>query len=166
MAAHWGTSMILSTLLFLSLNSYVFGREDQIPSANGWDVLPVSGGGCPFPQDSTFPPRVKVDMRISSGSSAQFMTSSIKSRSVSPWEYSSNVDNTRFPAVINEARCLHHGCMDSEGNVDLSMNSVPIRQEILVLRREMRGCVPVYKLDKQLVTVGCTCVRPIIQYLR
>ncbi|XP_044160479.1 interleukin-17A-like [Bufo gargarizans] len=105
-------------------------------------------------------------MKVNGGSSAQLMTDSIKSRSMSPWEYSYNVDNHRVPVVINEARCLHHGCLDPEGHVDLSMNSVPIRQEILVLRREMRGCVHVYKLDKQLVTVGCTCVRPITQYLR
>ncbi|KAG8550746.1 hypothetical protein GDO81_021661 [Engystomops pustulosus] len=105
-------------------------------------------------------------MKISSEGSAQLMTNNIKGRSISPWEYNSpDVDHNRVPAVINEARCLHHGCVDPEGNVDLSMNSVPIRQEILVLRREMRGCVPVYKLDKQLVTVGCTCVRPIIHYL-
>ncbi|KAM3931031.1 interleukin-17A-like [Leptodactylus fuscus] len=166
MAAHWGTSMVLSTWLLLSLSSYIHGLEVQRPGTDGWDVPPVSGGDCPFPPDTTFPPRVKVEMKVGSGSSVQFMADSVRSRSMSPWEYSSNVDNTRFPAVIHEARCLHHGCMDSEGNVDLSMNSVPIRQEILVLRREMRGCVPVYKLDKQLVTVGCTCVRPIIQYLR
>ncbi|XP_044160488.1 interleukin-17A-like [Bufo gargarizans] len=160
------STIIFSSLLFLSLNCHVFGREEELPSAYEWDHPPVSSKGCSLPLDTTFPLRVKVEMKVSSGSSAQLMTDSIKSRSISPWEYSSNVDNNRFPLVINEARCLHHGCLDPEGNVDLSMNSVPIRQEILVLRREMRGCVPVYKLDKQLVTVGCTCVRPITQYLR
>ncbi|XP_056419034.1 interleukin-17A-like [Hyla sarda] len=166
MAAHWGTSMVLSTWLLLSLSSCVHGTGEQIPGTDGWDVPPVSGGDCPFSLGTTFPPRVKVDMKVGSRSSAHLMTDSMKSRSMSPWEYSPNVDHNRFPVVINEARCLHHGCMDSEGNVDLSMNSVPIRQEVLVLRREMRECVPVYKLDKQLVTVGCTCVRPITHYLK
>ncbi|XP_040285779.1 interleukin-17A-like [Bufo bufo] len=156
----------LSTWLLLVFHSSAHGREVQVPGTEEWNVPPLSGGDCPFQVDATFPPRVKVHMKINGGSSAQLMTDSIKSRSMSPWEYSSNVDNNRFPVVINEARCLHHGCLDLEGNVDLSMNSVPIRQEILVLRREMRGCVPVYRLDKQLVTMGCTCVRPITQYLR
>ncbi|XP_075056900.1 interleukin-17A-like [Mixophyes fleayi] len=134
------------------------------PSTEEGDSYSVSGGGCPFPVDTTYPLRVKGDMKVSSRSYVQTMTNAIRSRSTSPWDYRSNEDNNRYPAVINEARCLHKGCVDSEGNVDLSMNSVPIRQEILVLRREMRGCIPVYKLDKELVTVGCTCVRPIIQY--
>ncbi|XP_075719665.1 interleukin-17A-like [Rhinoderma darwinii] len=165
MAANWGASMVLSTLLLLSFSTCVHGREEQILSTDGWDVPPGSGGDCPFSLDTTFPPRVKVDMKVMR-SSAQQMTHGVRSRSMSPWEYSPNVDNNRSPAVISEARCLHHGCLDSQGNVDLSMNSVPIRQEILVLRREMRACVPVYKLDKQLVTVACTCVRPVIQYLK
>ncbi|XP_072000289.1 interleukin-17A-like [Engystomops pustulosus] len=159
------TSVVLVSWFLLSLSSCVHGRDEEIPGTEGWDVPPVSGGDCPFPVDTTFPSRVKVDMRVSSRSSVQMMMESVRSRSMSPWEYSPDVDHNRVPAVINEARCLHHGCVDPEENVDLSMNSVPIRQEILVLHREMRGCVPVYKLDKQLVTVGCTCVRPIIHYL-
>ncbi|XP_069830386.1 interleukin-17A-like [Dendropsophus ebraccatus] len=164
MAAHWETSMVLSIWLLLGLSSCVHGTGEQIPGADGWDVPPVFGGDCLFPPDTTFPSHVKVDMKVSS--SAQLVTDGVRSRSMSPWEYSSNVDHNRLPVVINEARCLHHGCMDSEGNVDLSMNSVPIRQEILVLHREMRGCLPVYKMEKQMVTVGCTCVRPITHYLK
>lgn len=49
------------------------------------------------------------------------------------------------------------------GQEDHSLNSVPIKQEILVLRREQRGCVPSYRLEKRLITVGCTCVTPVIQ---
>ncbi|XP_075197740.1 interleukin-17A-like [Anomaloglossus baeobatrachus] len=159
-------SMIFSVLLvFLNLNSNVFGREDSSLGADDWEAPLVSNKGCPFTLDTTFPQRVKVDMKVGSASSAQLMADSVRSRSISPWEYRSNVDNSRFPAVITEAQCLHRGCLDPEGNEDLSMNSVPIRQEILVLRREMRGCVPLYRLEKQMVTVGCTCVRPIIHYL-
>ncbi|CAJ0951798.1 unnamed protein product [Ranitomeya imitator] len=158
-------SMVFSTLLLLIFVSCVHGREEQVPGADEWETPLVSSGGCPFTPDTTFPPRVKVDMKVGGGSSAQLMADSVRSRSISPWEYSSNVDSNRLPVVINEARCLHRGCLDPEGHVDLSMNSVPIRQEVLVLRRERRGCVPIHRLEKQLVTVGCTCVRPIIQYL-
>ncbi|XP_069582959.1 interleukin-17A-like [Ranitomeya imitator] len=158
-------SMVFSTLLLLIFVSCVHGREEQVPGADEWETPLVSSGGCPFTPDTTFPPRVKVDMKVGGGSSAQLMADSVRSRSISPWEYSSNVDSNRLPVVINEARCLHRGCLDPEGHVDLSMNSVPIRQEVLVLRRERRGCVPIHKLEKQLVTVGCTCVRAIIQYL-
>ncbi|OCT81399.1 hypothetical protein XELAEV_18028219mg [Xenopus laevis] len=71
-----------------------------------------------------------------------------------------DMDHNRFPTMIAEAKCRYNNCLDSEGNLDLSVNSVPIKQEILVLRREMKGCTPSFKLEKKMVTVGCTCVRP------
>lgn len=46
------------------------------------------------------------------------------------------------------------------------MNSVPIQQEFLVLRREPQGCSRSFRLEKVLVTVGCTCVTPIVRYVR
>ncbi|OCT81396.1 interleukin-17A-like [Xenopus laevis] len=80
-------------------------------------------------------------------------------RSISPWNYSINMDEKRFPAAINVARCLHTNCLDSEGNIDFSLVSVPILQEMFVLRREVKGCTTCFWLEKQTVPVGCTCVR-------
>ena len=73
-------------------------------------------------------------------------------------------DPNRFPQVIADAECRLLGCLNSLGQEDRSLNSVPITQEILVLRREQRGCQPTYHLEKKLITVGCTCAAPVIQH--
>ncbi|XP_068089324.1 interleukin-17F-like [Hyperolius riggenbachi] len=116
-----------------------------------------TGGGCP--PVTKFPSSVKVSLNLS-GQGGQAMSGDVRKRSISPWEYRKDIDDSRFPPMILEAQCLHTGCLDAEGNVDISLNSVPIRQEILVLRREMKGCVASFKLEKKMVTVGCTCARP------
>uniref|UniRef100_A0A8C3F8B9 Interleukin-17F n=1 Tax=Chrysemys picta bellii TaxID=8478 RepID=A0A8C3F8B9_CHRPI len=81
-------------------------------------------------------------------------------------QHNINEDPNRFPQVIAQAKCRHYSCVDSTGQQDYSMNSIPIQHEILVLQRERRGCQHTYRLEKQLVTVGCTCARPIIHYLQ
>lgn len=75
-------------------------------------------------------------------------------------------DPNRFPSEIAEAQCRHSGCINAEGQEDSSMNSVPIQQEFLVLRREPQGCSRTFRLEKVRVTVGCTCVTPIVRYVR
>ncbi|XP_077346471.1 interleukin-17F-like [Lithobates pipiens] len=117
-------------------------------------------GGCAL--GTKFPPSVKVNLNIN-GQGALAISGDVRTRSLSPWEYSYDVNNNRFPSTIAEAKCLHTGCLDAEGNVDINLNSVPISQEILVVHREMKGCVPTFKLEKKMVTVGCTCVRPTVQ---
>lgn len=74
-------------------------------------------------------------------------------------------DPNRFPSEIVEAQCRHSGCINAEGQEDSSMNSVPIQQEFLVLRREPQGCSRSFRLEKVRVTVGCTCVTPIVRYV-
>ncbi|KAM4694435.1 interleukin-17A-like [Discoglossus pictus] len=118
--------------------------------------------GC-APRDMAFPSMVRVSLNISRHS--QEMENDVSQRSLSPWDVSLDTDNNRYPHVIAEAKCRHDGCVDSKGNMDLSVNSIPIRQEILVLYREMRGCNPIFKLEKKMVTVGCTCVSPNIQHI-
>ncbi|XP_072266166.1 interleukin-17A-like [Pyxicephalus adspersus] len=114
------------------------------------------------PPTTGFPSSVKVNLNLS-GQEASSMSGDVRKRSISPWEYSYDVNNNRFPSMIAEAKCLHTGCLDAEGNVNINLNSVPIRQEMLVIHREMNGCVPTFKLEKKMVTVGCTCVRPMVQ---
>ncbi|KAM9316371.1 interleukin-17F-like [Gastrophryne carolinensis] len=115
-------------------------------------------GGCPPNKDMIFPSTIKVSLNTS----GQFHTQmgDIRRRSISPWDYSHDVNNNRIPTIIAEARCRSKGCINSEGNEDDRFYSIPIKQEILVLQREIKGCVPVFKLEKKLVTVGCTCVQP------
>lgn len=76
-----------------------------------------------------------------------------------------NEDPERYPSVIWEAKCSHSGCINAEGKEDHHMNSVPIQQEILVLRREPRHCPNSFRLEKVMVTVGCTCVTPIVRHI-
>ncbi|KAM4695281.1 interleukin-17A-like [Discoglossus pictus] len=117
---------------------------------------------CP-PRGMKFPTNVTLSLNING--QMQNMGSDVSKRSLSPWDISLDMDQNRYPHVIVEAKCRHDGCVDSNGNIDLSINSIPIRQEILVLRRELSGCNYIFKLEKKMVTVGCTCVRPNLQDL-
>ncbi|XP_049621180.1 interleukin-17A-like [Suncus etruscus] len=106
---------------------------------------------------------VKLDTGGSKGNSRRSVD--YHTRSTSPWDVQSNEDLNRVPPVIWEAKCRYLGCVNAEGQVDSSMNSVPIQQEILVLRRETGQCNNTFRLEKMLVTVGCTCVTPIVHHV-
>ncbi|XP_075056898.1 interleukin-17F-like [Mixophyes fleayi] len=88
----------------------------------------------------------------------------IHTRSLSPWDYSFNTDPNRFPFVIAEANCLSFTCVDSDGSESPELISYPIQREIMVLRREQKACDYIYRLETELVTLGCTCVRSIVRY--
>ncbi|NXU08530.1 IL17F protein, partial [Pardalotus punctatus] len=120
--------------------------------------------GCLNQKDSKFPTMVEVDIRISNSHGSFSMVHDVRNRSLAPWDYRLDEDPNRFPRVIADARCRLSGCVSPLGQEDRSLNSVPIKQEILVLRQERRGCVPSYRLEKKLITVGCTCVTPVIQH--
>ncbi|NWV49743.1 IL17F protein, partial [Daphoenositta chrysoptera] len=120
--------------------------------------------GCLNQKDPKFPTTVKVDIRISNSDRAFRMVHDVRNRSLAPWDYSLDEDPDRFPRVIADARCRLSGCVSPLGQEDHSLNSVPIQQEILVLRRERSRCVPSYRLEKRVITVGCTCVTPVIQH--
>ncbi|XP_075061449.1 interleukin-17B [Mixophyes fleayi] len=92
-------------------------------------------------------------------------------RSLSPWTYSINHDETRIPADIPEARCLCSGCINPfTMQEDLSMSSIPIYSKIPVRRRLCESNSPVLrgrrrkKCHKEYITVmeniavGCTCI--------
>ncbi|KAG8550074.1 hypothetical protein GDO81_029045 [Engystomops pustulosus] len=114
------------------------------------------------PPITKLPTTVKVTLNLT-GHDSVHQSGDVRKRSTSPWDYSYDKNIYRNPMIIAEAKCDHAGCVDAQGNIDINLNSVPIKQEILVLLREMKGCSPVFKLEKKIVTVGCTCVRPLIQ---
>ncbi|NXO83751.1 IL17F protein, partial [Sitta europaea] len=120
--------------------------------------------GCLNQKDPKFPTTVEVDIRISNSDHAFGMVHDVRNRSLAPWDYRLDEDPDRFPRVLAEARCRLSGCVSPLGQEDHGLNSVPIRQEILVLRRQRRGCVASYRLERRLITVGCTCVTPVIQH--
>ncbi|XP_060019057.1 interleukin-17F isoform X2 [Lagenorhynchus albirostris] len=117
---------------------------------------------CPPPEDHT----VRVDIRILRQNQGIPLSHGLQNRSSTPWDYNVTRDPHRYPSEIAEARCRHTGCLNAEGKEDSSMNSVPIQQEFLVLRRESQGCSRSFRLEKVRVTVGCTCVTPIVRYVR
>uniref|UniRef100_A0A8D0D432 Interleukin 17a/f1 n=1 Tax=Sander lucioperca TaxID=283035 RepID=A0A8D0D432_SANLU len=90
--------------------------------------------------------------------------------SISPWTYNVSHDDTRFPRVLSEARCLLRGCRNSEGHEDLNLESRPIMHQVLLLRRVKSteaggaGHGYHYRLESRLIAVGCTCVKPIVQH--
>ncbi|KAF3831633.1 hypothetical protein GH733_000445 [Mirounga leonina] len=116
---------------------------------------------CPPLEDNS----VRVDIRILRQNQGISISNDFQNRSSSPWDYNITRDPHRFPSEIAEAQCRYSGCINAEGQEDSSMNSVPIQQEFLVLRREPRGCTRSFRLEKVLVTVGCTCVTPIVRYV-
>ncbi|KAM7015986.1 interleukin 17a/f1 [Tautogolabrus adspersus] len=90
--------------------------------------------------------------------------------SISPWTYNISRDDSLYPPVLSEARCLLQGCLDSEGQEDLSLESRPIMHHVLLLRRVRSAGAESgsddsyhFRLESRLIAVGCTCVRPIIK---
>lgn len=73
-------------------------------------------------------------------------------------------DPNRFPQLIADAQCRLSGCVNSLGQEDHRLSSVPIQQEILVLQQELQGCLPTFRLEKKVITVGCTCATPVIHH--
>ncbi|XP_078112036.1 interleukin 17a/f1 [Sander vitreus] len=94
----------------------------------------------------------------------------LQNASISPWTYNVSLDDTLFPPVLSEARCVLQGCRNSEGHEDLNLESRPIMHQVLLLRRVKStgeggaGHRYHYRLESRLIAVGCTCVKPILQH--
>nr|XP_019590160.1 PREDICTED: interleukin-17F [Rhinolophus sinicus] len=142
-------------LLILGLIPLREGAAQITPKAE--DAAP-----CPPLENNS----IRVDIRILHQNQGVPISHDFQNRSSSPWDYNITRDPHRFPSEIAEAQCRHSGCINAEGKEDSSMNSVPVQQEFLVLRRESEGCSPSFWLEKVRVTVGCTCVTPIVRYVR
>nr|XP_025949628.1 interleukin-17F-like [Dromaius novaehollandiae] len=156
-------SLLLALLALLSASSPAYGKAVR-PGLKLERLFKQADVGCLTPKDFQFPQTVKVNISISNTNQDTKTTRDVSSRSLAPWDYRIDEDPNRFPQVIADAQCRHSSCVDLAGQLDYSVNSVPIRQEILVLRREQRGCQHSYRLEKKMITVGCTCARPVIQH--
>ncbi|NWH58637.1 IL17F protein, partial [Geococcyx californianus] len=152
----------LMLLAVLSASS-AYGKVTQ-PELKLENLFKQSYAGCPTPKDTKFPQTVRVNISISKVNQDTRTTLDVSSRSLSPWDYRIDEDHNRFPQVIANAKCRHARCVNSNGQLDHSLNSVPINQEILVLQRERKGCHQSYRLEKKIITVGCTCVTPLVRH--
>ncbi|NXF09962.1 IL17F protein, partial [Smithornis capensis] len=156
-------SLVLVLVLALTVRSSQHKKGvHPRPSRDGASVR--LSENCLSQKDPEFPTMVKVDIRISNSGRAFRMVHDVKNRSLAPWDYRLDEDPNRFPQIIADAKCRLSGCVNPLGQEDHSLNSVPIKQEILVLRREQQGCRPTYRLEKKVITVGCTCVTPVIHH--
>ena len=84
-------------------------------------------------------------------------------------------DKDRIPQQLSQAECLSSYCQSRLGGEDLGLESKPISYQTLVLRRipsptgwrkGTKGPTTrknyVFRLESEIVTVGCTCVVPSI----
>ncbi|NXT19865.1 IL17F protein, partial [Syrrhaptes paradoxus] len=156
-------SLLLTLLAVLSASSSAYGKVIQ-PGLKPENFFKQVYAGCLAQKDLKFPQTVRVNISISNTKQDTKVTSDVSSRSLAPWDYRIDEDHNRFPRVIADAECRHSRCVNLDGQLDHSVNSVPIQQEILVLRREQKGCHQSYRLEKKIVTVGCTCVTPLIRH--
>ncbi|XP_069755633.1 interleukin-17C [Narcine bancroftii] len=88
----------------------------------------------------------------------------ISRRSLSPWEYRIDKDETRIPSKLAFAHCLCEGCIDAEtGEETRALNSVRLERSMLVLKRHVcPGKAGHYCFEPKYIKVpmACTCVLP------
>ncbi|XP_058469937.1 interleukin 17a/f3 [Solea solea] len=112
--------------------------------------------------------RLKLDASVH----PQTFHSPIASMSVTPWTYRDSLMESRVPQRISHAQCLTSGCLSLHGEgEDSVLQAKPIQYQTLVLhrvprrRRNMRKGSKAkrkydFRLGTEVITVGCTCVRP------
>lgn len=100
----------------------------------------------------------------------EVLEADIHQRSISPWRYRVDTDESRYPQKLAIAECLCRGCISTRtGRETAALNSVPLHQSLLVLRR--RPCSQdatgtptpgafAFHTESIRVPVGCTCVLP------
>ncbi|KAF3849535.1 hypothetical protein F7725_019254 [Dissostichus mawsoni] len=98
--------------------------------------------------------------------------SSIANMSLSPWTYRDSCVPSRWPRRISHAQCLTSGCLSLEGGgEDAALEARPIYYQVLVLHKILRQVHNHkaggrkrrqfdFRLGTEVITVGCTCVRP------
>ncbi|NXI52479.1 IL17F protein, partial [Chloroceryle aenea] len=156
-------SLLVMLLAVLSASGSANRRMIQ-PGLKVQNLFKQAHAGCPTLKDAKFPQTVRVNTSISNTNQDIKVALDVSSRSLAPWDYRMDEDHNRFPQMIADAKCRHSSCVNLNGQLDHSVNSVPIKQEILVLRRERNGCHQSFRLEKKIITVGCTCVTPLIRH--
>ncbi|KAK2856544.1 hypothetical protein Q5P01_005279 [Channa striata] len=114
--------------------------------------------------------RLVLDPSVQSHISSR-SASSIANMSLSPWTYRESCVTSRLPMRISQAKCLTTGCLSLQGGgEDAALEAKPIQYQVLVLHRVPRqrpnnkrgrkGKKYDFRLGMEVITVGCTCVRP------
>nr|XP_057901971.1 interleukin 17a/f3 [Doryrhamphus excisus] len=99
--------------------------------------------------------------------------------SLSPWTYRESRVASRVPRVLFNAQCLTRSCLSHPGGEeDAALQVKPIKYQVLVLHRipsqkqnniskkkknkKARRNKYKFRLGTEIITVGCTCVRPVV----
>ncbi|XP_043937500.1 interleukin-17C-like [Protopterus annectens] len=92
----------------------------------------------------------------------------VGTRSISPWTYRIDEDETRYPEKLAFAECLCTGCIDTRTGMESpNLNSVVLEQTMMVLRKKpcsKNKLSYTFEVDYIKVPVGCTCVLPKAKY--
>nr|QRW33323.1 Interleckin-17A/F3 [Lateolabrax maculatus] len=101
---------------------------------------------------------------------ASMSGSTMANMSLSPWAYRDSCVESRLPRRISHAQCLTSGCLSLRGGgEDAALVAKPINYQVLVLHRVPRHSKIAgrkartkydFQLGTEVITVGCTCVRP------
>uniref|UniRef100_A0A452S157 Interleukin 17C n=1 Tax=Ursus americanus TaxID=9643 RepID=A0A452S157_URSAM len=100
----------------------------------------------------------------------EILDADVHQRSISPWRYRVDTDESRYPQKLAVAQCLCRGCINTKtGRETAALSSVPLLHSLLVLRRQpcSRDATGLptpgafsFHTEFIRVPVGCTCVLP------
>lgn len=77
--------------------------------------------------------------------------------------FRTSYDNSQIPMQISEAKCEKRGCLMKNGEEDLGLESQPIQYQIYVLKKvKDKNKRYALKLESKIISVGCTCVLPVV----
>ncbi|XP_035534721.1 interleukin 17a/f3 [Morone saxatilis] len=155
---------VLRALLVLGLATLLHTtRTDQKVSVKLWRRTKLKGSIGRLVLDPSVQPQIGITS-----------ASTIANMSLSPWTYRESCIASRLPRHISHAQCLTSGCLSLQGEgEDTGLVAKPIYYQVLVLHRvprqrhnNSRGGKPRkkydFKLGTEVITVGCTCVRPAV----
>uniref|UniRef100_A0A3P8R9Y3 Interleukin 17a/f1 n=1 Tax=Astatotilapia calliptera TaxID=8154 RepID=A0A3P8R9Y3_ASTCA len=89
----------------------------------------------------------------------------LNNASISPWTYNS-FNHLLSPRFLHPQRSLPAaGLPELTGQEDRNLESRPIMHQVLLLRRiRPEGSADYhYRLESRLISVGCTCVKPVVR---
>ncbi|XP_044185522.1 interleukin 17a/f3 [Thunnus albacares] len=154
---------VLRAILVLGLASLLHAarKNQEVTVKLGWGTG-LKGKTVRLILDSSVQPQI-----------ASTSPSSIANMSLSPWTFKDSDVASRLPRRIPQAQCLTSGCLSFQGGgEDAALEAKPIYYQVLVLHRvprqrqkNKRGKKAKkydLRLGTEVISVGCTCVRPIV----
>ncbi|GLD55727.1 interleukin-17C-like protein [Lates japonicus] len=108
--------------------------------------------------------KIKVPLQDTSTcqQTAKEIRQEVNMRSLSPWKYSLDRDDDRFPREIAVAKCLCEGCIINQKE-DMSYNSKEVFAQVMVMKKaQCKEDPKKYVVNKEFIKipVACTCVVP------